>query len=449
MQPVVWMRGTFLSPQHLQTQDRFIESALRFQTEALSFRPWGFSNFKIDHEQLSAGNIAIASGNGIFPDGMPFDIPAPDAPPAPKPLVEAYNVDQYEIDVFLAIPDQRIPGMNIALASKKSANTRYFSEVAMLRDENNSAVEKPVQVARKNFKILTSNESLDGYSTIRFARVRRNPTGTFDIDQKFVPPMLDINGTEFLLALTRRLLEILGAKSAQLAAQRKAKGLSLADFGTADIANFWLLYTINSHFPLFQHILEVRRGHPEYLYDAMLSLAGTLTTFSLSIHPRDFPKYDHDNLGECFAKLDEQVRILLDTAVPSNYVSLPLKLMSNSIYATPVAEDRFLRNTRLYLSISSDVKDTDLVGKVPYLIKVCSANHIEHLVRQALPGLPLTHVPKPPSAIPVKLDSQYFSLTQGGPVWEAVVRSRNLAAYVPGDIPNPNMELIILLPEAG
>ena len=51
---------------------------------------------------------------------------------------------------------------------------------------------------------------------------------------------------------------------------------------------------------------------------------------------------------------------------------------------------------------------------MPYLLKVCSANHIEHLVRRALPGVPLTHAPRPPTAIPVKVNYQYFSLSQSG-----------------------------------
>jgi type VI secretion system protein ImpJ len=68
------------------------------------------------------------------------------------------------------------------------------------------------------------------------------------------------------------------------------------------------------------------------------------------------------------------------------------------------------------------------------------------LVKQALPGVQLTHLPNPPSAIPVKLKYQYFSLNQSGPAWEAVNRARNFAAYVPGDFPNPNLELLILLP---
>ena len=41
LQPVLWTKGTLLSPQHLQTQDRFLEDLLRFRIEALAYCPWG------------------------------------------------------------------------------------------------------------------------------------------------------------------------------------------------------------------------------------------------------------------------------------------------------------------------------------------------------------------------------------------------------------------------
>ncbi|MEN6605361.1 MAG: type VI secretion system baseplate subunit TssK, partial [Bryobacteraceae bacterium] len=238
------------------------------------------------------------------------------------------------------------------------------------------------------------------------------------------------------------------AKSSLLGGLRRQKNLSLADFGATDIANFWLLYTINSHFPEFQHLFETRHGHPERLFKAMLSLAGCLTTFSPKIHPRDLPVYEHDDLSGCFSNLDETVRTLLETVVPSNCVSLPLKLVQPSIYATAVADDKYFAGTRMYLAISAEMNEAEMIAKTPYLVKVCSASHIEHLVRQALPGIALTHIPKPPGSIPVKLNYQYFSLNQSGVVWEAVGRARNLAAYVPAEIPSPQLELIILLPEA-
>jgi type VI secretion system protein ImpJ len=447
LQPVIWMKGTFLSPQHLQTQDRFLENALRFQVEALSYQPWGFNTLGIDQEALAGGALALAGASGIFPDGLMFDIPNSDAPPAPIQLADCFEPDADTLDVFLAIPHHRERGLNVSLTERES-DTRYLAETTLLRDENSGTSEKPVQVARKNFRLFAGAAVHEGMSALRVARIRRTPAGTLQVEPKFVPPVLDLAVNDYLMSIARRLVEILAAKSTLLSGTRRQKNLSLAEFGTADIANFWLLYTINSHFPAFQHIFDTRHGHPERLYATMLSLAGSLTTFSTQIHPRDLPKYRHDELSECFTELDEKLRYLLETVVPSNFVSLPLKLIQPSIYATSISDDKYLQNTRLYLAISAEMTEGDLIARVPYLIKVCSANHIEHLVKQALPGVPLTHVPRPPSAIPVKLNSQYFSLNQSGPAWEAIVRSRNLAAYVPGDFPLPQLELIVLLPQA-
>ncbi len=121
--------------------------------------------------------------------------------------------------------------------------------------------------------------------------------------------------------------------------------------------------------------------------------------------------------------------------------SLPLKLVQSSIYATSLADDKYLRNTKMYLAVRSEMSEAELISKTPYLVKVCSANHIEHLVRQALPGVALAHTPRPPSAIPVKLNYQYFSLSQTGVAWESdCTRSRNLGGVCAGRFPESAVE---------
>jgi type VI secretion system protein ImpJ len=447
LQPVIWTKGTLLNPQHLQVQDRFLESNLEFQLDALSFRPWGFRRLRLNQEALSNGMVAIGEAAGIFPDGLLFDVPNCDPGPPARSLADAFDPDQESLDVFLAVPNTREQGINVSPAGRDT-DARFRPEYVMVRDENTGLTEKPVAIARKNLRLLFEGEPQEGNSVLRVARVKRTPAGLFQLDPRHVPPLLDIAASDYLTAIVRRLVEILSARSSSLAGTRRQKNQSLADFTASDIASFWLLYTINSHFPVFRHLFETSGGHPEELYSAMLSLAGSLTTFSLTIHPRDLAAYDHDDLGGCFTNLDEKLRLLLETVVPANFVSLPLKLVQPSIYATALAEDRYLVNTRMYLAITAEISQADLIAKTPYLIKVCSANHIEHLVRQALPGVPLNHVAAPPSSIPVKLAYQYFSLSQSGPAWESVGRSRNLAAYIPSEFANVQAELIILLPSA-
>jgi type VI secretion system protein ImpJ len=448
LQPVIWSKGTFLTPQHLQHQDRFVESVIQFRTEALSFRPWGFLELQVDQESLAAGRLAIARASGIFPDGLAFDIPDADAAPASKPLAQFFEAEQKDMTVYLAIPAYRDRGLNVSVGGE-NADTRYLAEVTTVRDETSAQSEKPLQIARKNFRLLVEGEVRQGTPALKVARITKTEAETFQLDPQFVPPLLDIAANEYLLAIARRLVEILLARSSMLSGTRRQRNQSLADFTASDIANFWLLYTINTHVPLLRHLFETKQGHPEELFSLMLSVAGSLTTFSLEIHPRDLPSYDHNDLGACFGALDEKLRNLLETVVPANFVSLPLKLVQPSIYATALDDDKYLVNTKMYLAVSAEVSEADLISKAPQLVKVCSANHIEHLVKHALPGVQLTHVPAPPSSIPVKLTHQYFSLNQTGLSWEAIGRARNVAAYVPGDLPNAQLELIILLPQAG
>ena len=447
LQPVIWTKGTFLTPQHLQTQDRFLEDSLNFRLQELKFCAWGFSELTIDQEKLAAGHLALSRAAGIFPDGLLFDIPDSDLAPPSRALAECFEPGMDSVDIYLTVPDLRPRGVNVS-SGARNGNARYLAEVASFRDENTGTGEKPIQVARKNFRLLVEGENRQGTSALRMANVERQDGGIFRLNSRFVPPLLNVRANEYVVGIIRGLVELLSARSSQLSGARRQKNQSLADFSAADIANFWLLYTVNSYFPVFNFLFASQQAHPEELYSAMTELAGSLTTFSSSIRPRDLPLYDHDDLGNRLSALDAKLRSLLETVVPTNFVSLPLKLVQPSVYATALDDEKYLKDTRFYLAISAGTSEEDLIRKAPQLLKLCSATHIDHLVKQSLPGLQLTHITNPPNAIPVKLKYQYFGVNQSGPAWEAVRRARNFAAFVPGDFPNPEMELLILLPSS-
>lgn len=284
LQPVIWTKGTFLTPQHLQVQDRFIEDTLNFRLQALKFCAWGFSELTINQELLTEGQFAVSRATGIFPDGLLFDIPDADPPPPSKALAEYFEPGAKSLDVYLAIPDYRQRGLNVS--SAQGSGTRYLAEVSSFRDENTGASEKPIQIARKNLKLLAEAESREGCSVLRIANVERTEAGTFHLNPRYVPPLIEAGASEYLIGILRGLIEILSARSTQLSGGRRQKNQSLADFTAADIANFWLLYTVNSYFPVFSHLFESKQVHPEEMYSAMTSLAGSLSTFSPKLRPR-------------------------------------------------------------------------------------------------------------------------------------------------------------------
>jgi type VI secretion system protein ImpJ len=315
----------------------------------------------------------------------------------------------------------------------------------MFTDENSGNEQKPVQVARRMFRLLFEDEYRDGFSVLRIAQVTRNAAGIPILNPRFIAPCLNLGSSNYLNMLLRRQIEILATKSATLSGPRRQRGKITAEFSPSETANFWLLHTVNSYLPELKHIWKVRKGHPEAAYLAMLRLAGALSTFSLEARPENLPDYDHDDLGRCFTLLDQNIRDLMETVIPSKFVSVPLQVRDRFIWGGSVAEDQYFREGQFYLAVSSKMGVDDIIRKIPQLVKISSTDDIQRLIRNALPGLPLRHVPVPPPAIPMKLDNQYFALNQGGELWNAMVLSRQIAVHAPGEIVDPKMELLIVL----
>jgi type VI secretion system protein ImpJ len=444
----IWTKGVLLSQQQLQMQDRFLEERIAFGIGALAGFPWGFGRLLLDRERLAGGSLGLVEARGILPDGLPFSIPDADPPPPPKPLESHWNPDRPWLELFLAIPEARPGGRQVSL-SEAERGARYFAEVVGRRDENTGLQEKPVQFARKNLRILAEDEGKEGHTLLPLARVVRTEAGEFQLHPDFVPPALDIGASEVLLSMTRRLVEVLSARSGALSGTRRQRGRGLADFGVSDVANFWLLYTINTHLPRFRQFHEGGRGHPSVLFEAMLELAGALTTFSPSVDPRSLPTYDHGAPGGSFAELDRIIRELLEGVVPEYHAALPLKEIEPSIHATAIDQDRYLAATDLYLAVKSELPPEELLRKVPQLVKVSSGDQVRQLIKQALPGVPLQPVPRPPGTLPVKMGYHYFRLDRSGDAWSAVAVARNLAVYAPLELPEPRFELVVLLPREG
>jgi type VI secretion system protein ImpJ len=449
---VVWSKGMFLTPQHFQTQDEYLENLAQFRFTASHFANWGVSDLNIDEQSLANGLFTLRYCRGVLPDGLVFDIPESDELPSGRAVEEFFPPTQSTLDVYLAVPEQRPGGKNFTLLSGKQvqengsrASTRYVAETRMMLDENSGAEEKPVQVAKKNFTLLFEDENRDGFTTLRIAQVARNQTGAYILNPQFIAPCLNIASSEYLMMLARRQIEVLTAKSGALAAPRRQKGQGLADFTTSEVASYWLLHTVNSYMPELKHIWKVRRGHPEGLFVAMLRLAGALSTFALEASARDLPDYDHDNLGLCFTELDGKIRALLETILPEPCIPIPLRLTDKLVWSGSVPDDQYFKNSQFFISVSARMGVDELINKFPKLAKISSPAEIQRLIRNALPGVVLRHEPAPPAGIPRALDNQYFRLNQSGGLWEGITQSRNLNVFVPGDIADPKMEVLILL----
>ena len=307
---------------------------------------------------------------------------------------------------YLAIPQYLQGGMNISLAHGR-VSTRYLAQMQLVRDENSGTNERPVQLARKNLRILAEGENLDGSVVLGCARIIKSEAGIYQIDNTYIPPLIDIHAHPNLKRVLSSMIELLVTRSSQVSGSRRQKNQSLADFTASDVANFWLLYTINTHLPGLRHFLDSSNVQPMQLFSELSDFAGALTAFSTKIEPRDLPTYNHEQLGACFGELDRLIRLMWKLAKQFRRPSPQIQPRHH----LRRFDRRHLEGLKFYLAISADIRDADLIDRVPKLLKACSAFDIELLIRNALPGLRLRHVPTPRQQSH-KVRQQYFAIEQ-------------------------------------
>jgi len=151
------------------------------------------------------------------------------------------------------------------------------------------------------------------------------------------------------------------------------------------------------------------------------------------------------DLAGCFGALDHHIRTHLETVVPTNVITIPLQKSSDYFYEGDIKDQRCLDRARWIFAIRSATGEVEVIGKTPQLVKICSKQFVPKLVERALPGMGLSHLPTPPSSISAKVDAQYFSISRSGPCWDHIVQTRQVGIYVPGELPDPELELLIIL----
>jgi len=437
---VVWSEGMYLSPQHFQAQSRYFEDSIQFALSSLWREPYGLLGCGLDEEALRNGTLALVHARGVLPDGLPFLIPECDALPPPRPIADLFPPTRDRMTVSLSVPERQPQGLNTVLSGQPD-HARFVAETRTFRDETTGGDERPVQMGRKNIRWLLDLEPSQGLISLPVARVMRDGAGHIVFDPDFIPPCLQISASERLMLLLGRLIEILEQKSFSIGGKPSPQG----DFSPRDIANFWLLHAVNSALAPLRHLWISKRGHPEELFVELSRLAGALCTFKLDSHPRMLPLYDHQELSGCFGALDSHIRTHLEIMVPTNCVAIPLEKVADYFYEGDVADTRCLGRARWFLGVRSNLGEAEVITRTVQLVKVCSAKFVGELVKRAIAGLTLTHQPVPPSAISAKLEMQYFGINRSGPFWDNIVQTRRLGIYVPGDLPDPEVELLVVL----
>ncbi|MDP2604628.1 MAG: type VI secretion system baseplate subunit TssK [Deltaproteobacteria bacterium] len=435
---VVWREGLFLTPHLFQQADRYRENSLHFRLKPLAPFFWGLSELEIDRDGLPKGLFTLYRCSGVMPDGLTVQIPDEDNAPEARSVKTFFAPSAESLEVFLAIQAKHPDSISVQSENGAPGRaTRYQMEMARVNDETTEGNENEIPVASKCFQILFGGESLDDKIWVKIAELGRTATGDVMLRESYIPPALSLTASGTLMDILHRILEMLSAKSSAMSQQRR----HIAEFGASDVANFWLLHTVNSYVPVLAHYYLSSNRHPELLYVVLAQLVGELSTFSLQADPREVPRYDHENLYKTFDELEQKIRFLLETIIPTKYVIIPLVKTPELWYVGQIHDDRLL-SAQFYLAANAQIAPNRLIEDIPAKSKITSPDEVGALIGRAVPGVALTHEPIPPSAIPVKPGFKYYHLHTSGRWWETICKARRVALYLPDEFPELKVELV-------
>jgi type VI secretion system protein ImpJ len=425
-QRLVWSEGMLLSPQHLQALDRYHEANVAARVGALTATDWGVLALELDPAALAAGQIRLVRFAGIMPDGLPLAFEGVENGPPARDAAERLAPSARSLDVWLAVPRER-EGIS-SWSEGGGSPSRYVAATRSVADAGVPGAAVPVRFARPNAVVLLGDEPREDYEAIKIAELARLPSGQLAAAEGYVPPCLRAAASPRLLAGLRDVLGRIMAKQRELSELRRHRE-GAGEIAGPDLVRLLQLLVLDGHAPVLAHLAEAGEATPRECYLALAQLHGQLCTF-LGDDPTALPKLQHGDLRATFDPLFARLAELLGGMATQQYVPVPLEQRAGGIYLARIADERILKG-QLFLLVKSDQPEAAVSDQLPKLCKIAAASEIQGLVQAAATGLPIQIVHRPPAQLPVRPGAVYFTLVPGDRHWQGIVKSGNVAMYLP------------------
>jgi type VI secretion system protein ImpJ len=424
---VLWSEGLYLRTQHFQQQDRHAEALMRAGLQATPWQPWGFSRLEFDRAALDAGQIAIRTASGLFPDGTPFHVPDTAAPPPPVSVAAGASGVAH-----LAIPVEQLGVATMDAGHAEPSGARYRGEITQVRDTvRNGADPAEVEVAKLNLRVLGPGEAVAGFVTLPLAQIEGlRADGSVAIREGDLPPALSIAAAAWYAGLLQEVVTGLDRIA-------EAHGQMVLGGTGRSVENLLILELANAARPRVVHLLAQNLSHPCPLYEELAGLAGRMATYgSSSRRLTEMPVYDHADPAPAYQALADTLRSLMLSLrhVEPKSRALPVAKHSQNIWKVRIDNPEILKTSRIVLRIGSNLSEDTLRKLFVDQATVGAADVFESLWKSRLPGIALKPLHSQPREIPYDGERLCLELNQKSEHWAQLMNAPGFVIGITGQL---------------
>ncbi len=447
----------FLQPQHFQLADLHMRFRLKPLLEVGLPYCWGISQLDIAPQALADRTFELRSVRLLLKDGTYVEYPG-NAVIKPRGFDLAWKDPNKPFRVYLAIKKPSLTGLNVAVVhdlrdgadmNVRCLTTHDAEEFPDLYSDGPVAEVKGLSYV---VRVLWEDElvNLTDYEVFPAALLERNQDTIRQVS-RFIPPSHSLNGSKALYDVVKEIRDEISARAHQLEQYKSPREMQKAEFDASYMVFLLALRTLNRYTPLLHHYLESPHVHPWVIYGVLRQLIGELSSFSERCNMLGefvdgtlaLPSYDHLDLGHClFAARAIISQLLNEITVGPDFLAL---LEPRERYLVADLPKRFFDSrNRFYLVLRSESGTDALVDSFQSSAKLAALDDLPTLIRRALPGVELIHMPVAPQGLPRRSYSFYFRIDTVSKWWEKVEKNGNIALDWPDAPHDLKAELVVL-----
>lgn len=450
LQRVVWTDGMLMSPQHLQQQDLYHEALLHERIGAVSPYAWGVLSLDTDDEALRSEQVVLRRFHGVLPSGTVISFETSDGErPTARNVDNHFPASQDVLEVYLGLPLERDGAINYA-TEQEARRSRFEIEPRAVHDRVSADGQLDVEFAKRNVQLFFGDEPRDDLECMKVLEVVRDSTGALAYSEPFVPSVLRLSSSAFLRAGAERLLALATSKQRALARERRQRDASSVEYNASDVTRFLLLNAINTFVPVLRQLAEAGDVTPHAAYLLLIQMAGQLCSFTVDEDPTEVPAYQHHDLRGTFEALFARLTALMRASVPGQCFTVSLDARDDGLHLGQL-KDEPLRDpaATYFVSVESQLPETQVSHSVPRVAKVGSWNDIAQFVSSATSGVSVVHEPRPPKEIPLRAGRSYFRMQTDASSFRNVLSERAIAVHLPPPFEPKAVKLELLVVPTG
>jgi type VI secretion system protein ImpJ len=411
--PIIWTEGALLSQQHFQYWESWLLAQQSRWINALVPDASGLVACEWDLEALTAQKCALKSlvwrsetGRWLVYESKTM------------PVVATRLEDCAEQWVYLNLPNNQLCSGLSGYQSGSNLST-YKAEYLEWADRYDSARRQEITLGRPELVLTTQPLDPQSYDSWPLVKIKQVLNSRFEIDDEFIPCCLTLSGSGSLQNQLNSLIPHLSEKSIFLKSMVRGMQDPLLTQEYLIVSQALLELKI---------ILAKGTSQPRDIHQMLVKTCLGLSILSGSdFHPAP---YQHESSGDLIKEASTQLIALLNQKVETLQTYLLTK-NHQYFFCVENLDPEYLQGYHWYLGIDFSNHPQDLIAKLISPAKLGTKATLEQMIASALPGIPFTHVTRPPNRIKLGEGYEYFKLDHESVYWKHVKEERNLMLYLP------------------